>query len=92
LQERLEDHSRQFFDQDLEHKLKIRMALAGRAWRGYFPVGGELTSGQPDLKEGIYLGSELEAGHQGKQACPCMAPISSPIFPNFEKLYWSIWR
>ncbi|HEY0301255.1 MAG TPA: 2OG-Fe(II) oxygenase family protein, partial [Rhizomicrobium sp.] len=30
-------------------------------WRGYFPVGGELTSGKPDRKEGLYFGSELPA-------------------------------
>jgi isopenicillin N synthase-like dioxygenase len=35
------------------------MAHGGRAWRGWFPVGGELTSGRPDRKEGIYFGSEL---------------------------------
>ena len=35
------------------------MARGGRAWRGYFPAGGELTSGQPNLKEGIYFGTEL---------------------------------
>ena len=35
------------------------MARGGRAWRGYFPVGAELTSGQPDLKEGLYFGAEL---------------------------------
>jgi isopenicillin N synthase-like dioxygenase len=35
------------------------MKHGGRAWRGYFPVGGELTSGKPDLKEGIYFGTEL---------------------------------
>jgi isopenicillin N synthase-like dioxygenase len=55
----LEEHSRQFFAQDLEAKLQIRMALGGKAWRGYFPVGEELTSGRPDLKEGIYFGTEL---------------------------------
>ncbi len=37
------------------------MALAGRAWRGWFPVGGELTSGVPDHKEGLYLGRDLPA-------------------------------
>ncbi|HYB49067.1 MAG TPA: 2OG-Fe(II) oxygenase family protein [Streptosporangiaceae bacterium] len=30
-----------------------------RAWRGYFPAGAELTSGRPDLKEGLYFGAEL---------------------------------
>ena len=28
------------------------MTHGGRAWRGWFPVGGELTSGAPDMKEG----------------------------------------
>ncbi len=37
------------------------MARAGRAWRGWFPVGGELTSGTPDRKEGLYFGEELPA-------------------------------
>ena len=63
LQRRLEEVSRQFFAQDLETKLEIKMSLGGRAWRGYFPVGGELTSGKPDLKEGIYFGAELEDDH-----------------------------
>jgi isopenicillin N synthase-like dioxygenase len=59
LQKRLAEESRRFFAQDLETKLRIRMALGGRAWRGYFPVGGELTSGKADQKEGIYFGAEL---------------------------------
>ena len=49
----------EFFAQDLETKLRIRMALGGRAWRGYFRVGDELTSGKPDQKEGLYFGAEL---------------------------------
>ncbi|RCJ20294.1 iron oxidase [Nostoc minutum NIES-26] len=63
LQEQLEHLSQQFFAQDVETKLQIRMALGGRAWRGYFPVGNELTSGRPDFKEGIYFGAELEEEH-----------------------------
>ncbi|MBI1816269.1 MAG: isopenicillin N synthase family oxygenase [Deltaproteobacteria bacterium] len=63
LQRRLEKLSRKFFAQDIETKMQIRMALGGRAWRGYFPVGDELTSGQPDRKEGIYFGAELEDDH-----------------------------
>jgi isopenicillin N synthase-like dioxygenase len=39
------------------------MSRAGRAWRGWFPLGGELTSGVPDAKEGLYFGSELSPGH-----------------------------
>jgi isopenicillin N synthase-like dioxygenase len=59
LQARLRNLSRAFFAQDLETKLQIRMALGGRAWRGYFRVGDELTSGRPDQKEGLYFGAEL---------------------------------
>src|SRR6516164_2052978 len=61
LQDRLRKLSQQFFAQDLEAKLAVRMALGGRAWRGYFRVGDELTSGKPDQKEGLYFGSELAA-------------------------------
>lgn len=56
---RLDRLSRRFFALPLEQKLRWRMALGGRAWRGYFPAGGELTAGQPDWKEGLYLGIEL---------------------------------
>ena len=59
---RLDRASRKFFALPVEEKLKIAMARGGRAWRGFFPVGGELTSGRPDLKEGVYFGTELEAG------------------------------
>src|SRR5262245_58436090 len=63
LSSRLEALSREFFAEPLEEKQKIRMALGGRAWRGYFAVGDELTSGLPDLKEGIYFGAELDDDH-----------------------------
>src|SRR5688500_3439236 len=59
LQQRLEDESRAFFELPDVEKARIAMAHGGRAWRGWFPVGGELTSGRPDHKEGIYFGSEL---------------------------------
>ena len=55
----LEAAAREFFALDEAEKMRIAMAHGGRAWRGYFPVGGELTSGKPDRKEGIYFGSEL---------------------------------
>ncbi len=51
--------SAEFFALPLADKLEIAMERGGRAWRGYFPVGAELTSGQPDLKEGLYFGTEL---------------------------------
>jgi isopenicillin N synthase-like dioxygenase len=60
---RLDAASRKFFALPKEQKLEIRMAHGGRAWRGYFPVGGELTSGKPDMKEGIYFGTELPPDH-----------------------------
>src|SRR5215468_10682468 len=55
----LADASAEFFALPVADKLEIAMERGGRAWRGYFPVGGELTSGQPDLKEGLYFGTEL---------------------------------
>lgn len=63
LQRRLESLGRAFFALPLEEKMQVRMALGGRAWRGYFPVGDELTSGKPDLKEGLYFGAELPEDH-----------------------------
>src|SRR5262249_55381584 len=80
LQRRLEELSRQFFAEPLETKLEIGMARGGRAWRGYFPVGGELTSGKQDLKEGIYFGAELGPDHPMVQAG---APLHGPnLFPD----------
>jgi isopenicillin N synthase-like dioxygenase len=57
--DRLVAASRRFFALDQRTKMRWRMSLGGRAWRGYFPAGGELTSGHPDWKEGLYFGSEL---------------------------------
>jgi len=59
----VEAASREFFTLPVEEKMAIEMARGGRAWRGYFPVGGELTSGRPDIKEGLYFGTELPASH-----------------------------
>lgn len=64
LQERLEDVARGFFALPDAAKSSIEMARGGTAWRGWFPVGGELTSGVPDRKEGIYFGQELPAGDE----------------------------
>lgn len=54
--------SHRFFALPEAEKMKIAMARGGRAWRGFFPVGGELTSGKPDIKEGVYFGEELGPG------------------------------
>lgn len=59
LQRTLREASRTFFVQPPAEKMRVAMLHGGRAWRGYFPVGGELTSGRPDLKEGLYFGTEL---------------------------------
>ena len=59
----LDAASRRFFALPEAAKQKIAMAKAGRAWRGFFPVGGELTSGRPDLKEGLYLGTDDAPEH-----------------------------
>jgi isopenicillin N synthase-like dioxygenase len=56
---RLERACAAFFALPEAEKMEIAMARGGPAWRGYFPVGAELTSGQPDLKEGLYFGAEL---------------------------------
>jgi isopenicillin N synthase-like dioxygenase len=85
LERALEEQSRAFFAQDLERKLAIRMALGGRAWRGYFPVGGELTSGVPDLKEGLYFGQELGDDHPLVRAG---VPLHGPnLFPEHPAGY-----
>jgi len=84
LESRLETASREFFAQPLETKLAIRMALGGAAWRGYFPIGDELTSGRPDIKEGIYFGSELGADHPRVQAgIPLHGPNLMPGHPVY---------
>jgi isopenicillin N synthase-like dioxygenase len=51
--------AREFFARPDAAKAEIAMARAGATWRGWFPVGGELTSGRPDQKEGLYFGAEL---------------------------------
>ena len=55
---RLDAAAREFFALPEADKMEIAMARGGRAWRGFFPVGAELTSGRPDRKEGIYFGTE----------------------------------
>ncbi|MCA1712140.1 MAG: isopenicillin N synthase family oxygenase [Actinobacteria bacterium] len=61
LRDELERLSREFFALPEQVKAQIAMIRGGLAWRGWFPVGAELTSGQPDRKEGLYFGTELPA-------------------------------
>ncbi|SCX55624.1 isopenicillin N synthase family oxygenase [Variovorax sp. EL159] len=86
LVQRLEDLSHRFFSLPEETKMQWRMALGGRAWRGFFPLGGELTSGRPDWKEGLYLGTELPASHPLVQAkTPVHGPNLFPDVPGFRE-------
>jgi isopenicillin N synthase-like dioxygenase len=79
LLDRLDRASREFFALPEEEKLQIGMAHGGRAWRGFFPVGAELTAGRPDRKEGIYFGAELGAGDPRVRAG---TPLHGPnLFP-----------
>ena len=76
--------SREFFARSAEEKLRIHMSKGGRAWRGYFPVGQELTSGIPDRKEGIYFGSELsEEDPRVRNGLPLHGRNQFPELPGF---------
>lgn len=95
LQDRLEKLGREFFMLDSETKNGIRMELAGRAWRGFFPVGAEYTSGKPDQKEGIYFGQELPANHpkvlagvplHGANLFPDIAGFKETILEYLDKM------
>ena len=55
------------------------MDKGGRAWRGWFPFEGELTSGRADRKEGIYFGAELDESDPRVRAG---TPLHGPnLFP-----------
>lgn len=59
----LDREARRFFGQADEAKAQVAMPLAGAAWRGWFPVRGEVTSGRPDRKEGLYVGEHHRPDH-----------------------------
>jgi len=85
---RLEALSRAFFALPEPTKARYAMAHGGRAWRGWFPLGGELTSGRPDWKEGLYLGTELPESHPRVRAgVPLHGPNLVPgddVLPGFR--------
>ncbi len=83
--ERLLALSRAFFLQEPDAKAQLHMSRGGRAWRGYFPVGGELTSGRPDLKEGLYFGEELgDEDARVRAGIPLHGPNLFPDLPGFR--------
>src|SRR3954452_19092890 len=65
-----------FFGRDAAEKQEVALEHGGAAWRGWFPLGGELTSGVPDLKEGYYFGRELPT-----DARPMHGPNIWPVKP-----------
>ncbi len=83
---RLERQSRAFFARDLDAKLAVAMERGGRAWRGFFPLGGELTLGRPDQKEGLYFGAELPDDHPKVLAgAPLHGRNLFPDVPGFRE-------
>ncbi len=87
LRERLDAAAREFFSLPDKEKADIEMARGGRAWRGWFPVGAELTSGEQDRKEGLYFGTELPAGHplplHGPNLFPARVPSLRPLVLSY---------
>jgi isopenicillin N synthase-like dioxygenase len=82
LRDDLERLSREFFALPDDTKAEISMRRGGLAWRGWFPVGGELTSGKPDRKEGIYFGAELPpTDPQVAAGTPLHGPNLFPAHP-----------
>jgi isopenicillin N synthase-like dioxygenase len=80
LASRLETSAREFFALSDDEKARIAMRHGGRAWRGWFPLGGELTAGVADLKEGLYFGRELD-GRDPRVASG--VPLHGPnLFPS----------
>ena len=67
----------EFFGRSNDEKELVSLERGGVAWRGWFPLGGELTSGVPDLKEGYYFGRELPVDHR-----PMHGPNIWPTEPS----------
>lgn len=85
LEQAMEELAADFFKREETYKARYSMSKAGRAWRGYFPVGGELTSGKPDWKEGFYFGEEHADDHPGVlQKRPLYGKNLFPDIPSFR--------
>jgi isopenicillin N synthase-like dioxygenase len=79
---RLDALAREFFARPDDEKAAVAMVHGGTAWRGWFPLHGELTSGTPDHKEGYYFGRELPpADARVRAGTPLHGPNLWPDVP-----------
>ena len=79
---RLDTLAREFFGRPDHEKAAVAMVHGGTAWRGWFPLRGELTSGTPDHKEGYYFGRELPAtDRRVRGGVPLHGPNLWPVRP-----------
>lgn len=77
LVDRLFAEGRAFFERGEEEKMAVSMARSD-CYRGYFPLGGELTGGRRDWKAGLYFGAEDGDG-------PGRPPMHGPnLWPDFQ--------
>ena len=84
LVDRLMSEGKRFFALPLEEKQKIDMSLSP-CYRGFFELGGELTSKRKDWKEGYYFGADLPESHPDVAAkVPMHGPNLWPTTETFE--------
>lgn len=74
LQSQLDRLAREFYALPTHEKEKISR---GSDYRGWFPFKNEVTSGKPDMKEGLYLGPLYETETPSK-----IPPPSKSLFPE----------
>ncbi len=81
-----------FFREPVEEKQKINMKNSN-VFRGWFELGGELTSKKKDWKEGLYFGAELdEDAPEVVEKLPMHGVNQWPDaqrFPGFDKIVLS---
>jgi isopenicillin N synthase-like dioxygenase len=66
-------------------KAEVGLAAGGRAWRGWFPLGGELTSGVPDRKEGFYVGRDEPPDGRAMHGRNVWPPTPAELRPAVER-------
>lgn len=86
VQQKMDFLCRSFFALPLDQKKLIHMRLGGEAWRGFFALGEELTSGKADLKEGVYFGEDLsDSDKRVKAKWPLHGKNLYPPIPEFKE-------